>query len=70
MVQYSTRKYNTWKLDLFLPSGEGLTLALSKGPNRIGVFPPHLTMERDPVSETLCFLVSRIPNDEKSPKAQ
>jgi hypothetical protein len=29
-------------------------LALSKGPNRIGVF-PHLRTETDPVSEMLCF---------------
>jgi hypothetical protein len=27
---------------------------LSKGPNRVGVF-PHLRTETDPVSETLCF---------------
>jgi hypothetical protein len=44
------------------------SLALSKGPNRVGVFPPHLRTETDPVSETLCFLVSRRPDDEQSPK--
>jgi hypothetical protein len=27
-------------------------------------------METDPVSETSCFLFSRIPDDEKSPKSQ
>jgi hypothetical protein len=40
-----------------------LKLALSKGPNKIGVF-PHLKTETDPVSETswvllLCFLITR-----------
>jgi hypothetical protein len=29
---------------------------------------PHLRTETNPVSETLCFLVSRIPDDVKSPK--
>jgi hypothetical protein len=38
---------------------------------KIEVFPPtHLRMETDPVSETLCFLVPRIPDDGKSPKTQ
>jgi hypothetical protein len=32
----------------------GLRLALSKGPNRIGVS-PHLRTETDPVSETSCL---------------
>jgi hypothetical protein len=42
---------------------------LSKGPNWVGVFPPpfHLRTERDPVSETSCFPVSRIADDGKSP---
>jgi hypothetical protein len=45
--------------------------ALSKRPNRVGVFPPaHLRTETDPVSETLCFLVSRIPDDGQSAKPQ
>jgi hypothetical protein len=30
--------------------------------------PPHLRKETDPVSETSCFLVPRIPDDGKSPK--
>jgi hypothetical protein len=30
----------------------------------------HLRTETDPVSETLCFLVSRTTNDEQSPKTQ
>jgi hypothetical protein len=36
------------------PSITGLRLALSKGPNRVGVS-PHLRTETDPVSETSCF---------------
>jgi hypothetical protein len=48
-----------------------LRLALSKGPNRVGVF-PHLRTERDPVSETLCFslLFRKNPDDGQSPKTQ
>jgi hypothetical protein len=42
-------------------------LALSKGPNRVGVFPPHLRMETDPVSETLCFLVTGRWTKSKNP---
>jgi hypothetical protein len=38
------------------------------GPNRVGVSPPHLRMETDPVSET--FLVFRIPDDGQSPDTQ
>jgi hypothetical protein len=44
------------------------TLALSKGPNRVGVFRHHLRTETDPVSETLCSVVFRIPDDGQSPK--
>jgi hypothetical protein len=40
------------------------------GPNRVGVSPSHLRTETDPVSETLYFLVSRIPDDGQSPKTQ
>jgi hypothetical protein len=42
--------------------------SLSKGSNWVGVFPRHLRTETDPVSETSPFLVSRIPDDGKSPK--
>jgi hypothetical protein len=35
--------------------------ALSKEPNRVGAFSPHLRTETDLVSETLCFLVSKTP---------
>jgi hypothetical protein len=30
----------------------------------------HTVLETDPVSETLCFLASRIPDDGQSPKTQ
>jgi hypothetical protein len=43
---------------------------LSKGPNRVCVSPPHLRTEIDPVSEALCFLVFRIPDDGRSPETQ
>jgi hypothetical protein len=44
-------------------------LALSAGLNRVGVSPPsHLRTETDPVSETLCFLLSRIPGNGQNPK--
>jgi hypothetical protein len=33
--------------------------SISEGPNRVGVT-PHLSVETDPVSKMLCFLVSRI----------
>jgi hypothetical protein len=42
-----------------------LRLALSKGPKRIGVFPPHLSTEADAISETMCSLVFRILDDRK-----
>jgi hypothetical protein len=44
-----------------------LRLALSKGPNRVGVSLPHVRTETDPVSEMLRLLVSRIPDDRPSP---
>jgi hypothetical protein len=47
-----------------------MRLALSKGPNRVGVSPPHLRTETDPVSETMCFLAFRISDDEQSPETQ
>jgi hypothetical protein len=34
----------------------------------LDVYPPRLRTETDPVSETLCSLVSRIPDDGQSPK--
>jgi hypothetical protein len=32
--------------------------------------PPHLRTDTNPISERSCFLVSRIPDDEESPKSQ
>jgi hypothetical protein len=54
-------------------SGEGaiqlLRLALSKGPNWVGVFFLLITWGRKyPVSETSCFLFSRILNHKKCSK--
>jgi hypothetical protein len=50
-----------------------IEISSSKGPNRVGVFHlplPHLRTETDPVSETFCFQVSRIPDHGQSPKTQ
>jgi hypothetical protein len=47
-----------------------LRLALSKGPNRVCVFPSHLRTDTDPVSETLCFLTFRIPDDGQNPESE
>jgi hypothetical protein len=45
------------------------TLALSKGPNRVGIFRPPEDVNRSS-SKTLCLLISRIPDYEQSPKTQ
>jgi hypothetical protein len=46
-------------------------LALSKGPNKVGVFlPPHLRTETYPVSKMLYFIVFRIPDDGQNPETQ
>jgi hypothetical protein len=51
--------------------GQSLRLSLSKAPNRVGAFFPHPRTETDPVSEMLCFLVFRIPEDDgQSPESQ
>jgi hypothetical protein len=42
---------------------------LEKGFNRVDVS-LHLKTETDPVSETLCFLVFRIPDDGKKKKTE
>jgi hypothetical protein len=48
-----------------------LRLAISKGSNSVGVPNyPHLRTVTDAVSETLCFLVFRIPGGEQSPETQ
>jgi hypothetical protein len=56
--------------NLLDPLEKGLRLALSKGPNKVGVSSPHLRTETDTFSETLCFLVSRIPDDGQSKKTK
>jgi hypothetical protein len=43
-------------------------LALSRGPNWIGVFSPHLRTETDPASETSCIIFSKILDDGKIQK--
>jgi hypothetical protein len=68
------------KLDLFPFSGEGRKTLTLLGPLermievssfKDTVSPsPHLKMETDPVSETLCFLVFRILDNGKSPLTQ
>jgi hypothetical protein len=47
-----------------------LRLVLATEPNRVGVSLPDLRTDTDPVSETLCFLVFRIPDDGQGPKSQ
>jgi hypothetical protein len=42
----------------------------NKGTQQSWCLPPHLTMKTDPVSETLCFLVFRTPEDGQRPKSQ
>jgi hypothetical protein len=52
---YNTQRY--WVFGLCPSSGFFLNrIALSKGPNRVGVF-PHLRTETDPVSKTLYFFI-------------
>jgi hypothetical protein len=52
------------KLDLFPFSGEGGKHLLCWVP------PPHQRIDTDPVSETLCSLVSRIPDNGQSERNQ
>jgi hypothetical protein len=49
-------------------SGDRLTL--SKGPNRVGVYPPPSPEDgnRSSFRNVVCFVVSRIPDDGQSPK--
>jgi hypothetical protein len=51
----------------FLKSG-GKTPAQLGPLERVGIFPHHLRTERDPVSETLCFINSRKPDGGQSKK--
>jgi hypothetical protein len=40
-----------------------------RGTQQSRCLPPHLRTETDPVSETLCCIFFRTPNDGHSPKA-
>jgi hypothetical protein len=44
--------------------------AMFKKAETVGVSPNHLRTETDAVSETLCFLIFRIPDDGQSPETQ
>jgi hypothetical protein len=59
IVKISKIKITTFRKLTLLPSSREWRLALSKGPNRIGVllFSPsiHLWTEAEPASETLSF---------------
>jgi hypothetical protein len=84
LVFYRTLENTTFrKLDVFPCSGEGwgeptplgplerANLSHWNEPNRVGASPLHLRTETDPISETLCSLVScRIPDNRQSPKPQ
>jgi hypothetical protein len=54
-----TREHNILETE-FVSVLRWWRLAISKGPNWVGVFPPHLRTETDPVSDTSYFLVFRI----------
>jgi hypothetical protein len=45
-------------------------MTLSKGPNRVGVFHPHLRTETDAFSKMLCSIDFRVLEDGQSPKTQ
>jgi hypothetical protein len=45
-----------------------MKLALSNGPNRVGVPSTHPKMETYPVFKILCFIVVRISDDGESPQ--
>jgi hypothetical protein len=61
------------KLDLFPSLDIGcpvIEVKSSSGPQQSKCLPPHLRTNTDPVSEMLCSLVSRIPDDGRTPKTQ
>jgi hypothetical protein len=64
-MMYNTQ--NDWVFELWLSSGilENTTFRKLE---YVSSFPPHLKTETDPVSETLCFLFSRIPDDGQESK--
>jgi hypothetical protein len=60
-----------WSRDvsaLWLPMKRQQNINIVRFSEIIGLPSPHLRTETDPVSETSCFLVSRIPDNGKSPK--
>jgi hypothetical protein len=59
-----------WKLGEGVTLDQRLKVTLSKGPNRVGVSPPHLRTETEQVSGTLHSLVFRILDNAESPKTQ
>jgi hypothetical protein len=63
---------NYWVFGILENRGHDVpeTRSVSKVPNWVGVFLPHLKTETDPISETSCPLLPRIPDDGKSPKTQ
>jgi hypothetical protein len=63
---------NTFRiLDLFPSSGGGRETPTQLGPlEELTLVTGQLRTERDPVSQTLCFLVFRIPDDGQSPERQ
>jgi hypothetical protein len=67
MMVYNTQNY--WVFGLFPASSILETRKHVSETGSVSVL-PHLRMETDPVSETSCFLVSRILDDGKSPKTQ
>jgi hypothetical protein len=71
-VETSASEEPAWASGCRLQTGvvQWLRLTLSKGSNWVGVFTPHLRQETDSVSETSCFLFSRIPGDEKKSSNQ
>jgi hypothetical protein len=71
---------------MFLYSGEGREAATTLGPleraklngpvTEVSITkvsnrsPLHLRTEVDPITESLCFIIFRIPNDGQSPETQ
>jgi hypothetical protein len=56
-----------WVSGIFLGGGSKVIEVSSKGSNRVSPY-SHLRTETDLISETLCFLVIRIPDDGQSPE--
>jgi hypothetical protein len=72
---YNTQNYRNFGLcpsSSILKNGEqsSVEVALFQGLNRVSCLPLHLRTETDPVSETLCSLIFKIPDDGLSPNLQ